>query len=300
MSGKVYIGFSIDMDGATKDNSVFIDGMNNLFDYFYKNNMLSGVNWLINEASFETTKLYPEIIKKIYNYVKKYNSLIGLHTHFNINKFNCPKNLILPCIKGYTSGGCFGMSNDRKDWEEHGLVLCRNDIENFIKKNFNEDYKITAFKSGDHLRTNSSFEALVDNKYNIDCTLSYEVVRKIPYEGKTIIPYDDSCIKFLDGPFIIKTSGGNILEIPETRNINSNIEKYIQIINKKKNLYLIFQLHPWQVLNNLEGLKDLRNMMNENVRKIKKYYKDIEIVYANLNVMRDNIIKNKEYFYKNI
>lgn len=296
MSNKVYIGFSIDMDGATENNQVFINGMNNLFKFFEKINALSGVNWLINESSFDTTKLYPNIVKQIYKCVKEKNTLIGLHTHFNVNKFNCPENLILPAIEGYTSGGCFGMSNDKNKWEKEGLIICRNNIEKFIKDNFNDDYKIMAFKSGDHLRTNSMFEALVDNKYNVDCTMRYEAVRKIPFNNNIIIPYDDSKIKFLNGPFIITTKNGKILEIPETRNINSQIEKYIQIINKKKNIYLIFQLHPWQVLDELEGRKDLRNVMLDNIRRIKKYYNDSEIVYANLDVMRENIMKNKEYY----
>ena len=36
--------------------------------------------------------------------------------------------------------------------------------------------------------------------------------------------------------------------------------------------------------------------MLDNIRRIKKYYNDSEIVYANLDVMRENIMKNKEYY----
>ena len=42
MSNKVYIGFSIDMDGATENNQVFINGMNNLFKFFEKISVSGG------------------------------------------------------------------------------------------------------------------------------------------------------------------------------------------------------------------------------------------------------------------
>ncbi len=297
MPNKIYIGFSIDMDGATQNNSEFIEGMNNLFIFFTENKLLSGVNWLINEASFKTTKYYPDIVKKIYYYVKHNNSLIGLHTHFNIHNFNCPKDLILPEIKDVTRGGCFGMSSNRDDWELDGLITPKKNIEQFIEDNFNEKYNISYFKSGDHLRTDSMLSALIDNKYTIDCSFGYERKRVVNYNGIDIIPYDDTNIKFMNGPFIIKKDNGQILEIPEIGGSIKSFEKYIKIINKSKNIYIVFQLHPWQVINSLPQTKDLRITIMDSIKIIKKYYKDDQIVYANLEIMGNNIMKCNDYFF---
>ena len=70
--------FSEQYDLKKKNYNIIISGNDScgkfalvehiITDYFSKNNMLSGVNWLVNECSFNTTKLHPNIIKQIYKF----------------------------------------------------------------------------------------------------------------------------------------------------------------------------------------------------------------------------------------
>ena len=122
---QVYIGFAIDMDGADHmtlraDGKVrrpdhpktahlqerarsFTGGMQVLFDYFDELKCQHAATWFVNEASFKTTDLYPDIVEKCAMLGE-----VGLHTHFDSRSLG---------------GGGRYISENRDDWFERGLVV---------------------------------------------------------------------------------------------------------------------------------------------------------------------------------
>merc|ERR1712000_408910 len=67
----------------------FLEGMENIIKFATENNCVNACSWLVNEASFETTNIYPDLMERLYLLAKKDNCEIGLHTHFESSIFKC-------------------------------------------------------------------------------------------------------------------------------------------------------------------------------------------------------------------
>ena len=249
---------------------------------------MTGCTWFINEATFDTTILYPDIIETLYNLHKKYNCEIGLHTHFESNNFKYKKD---------------GLSDEKKIpkkiyWFEDGLVKPKKRIENLIYNKFNEHYNIDCFKAGAHMRNKETIESLMETNFKYDCTCIYEQKRLIEANNKTFKIYDDSHIKLEDGIFLIKNNNKFLLEIPEYQNYNKFKRSIKNMIknNNEKDIYLLLQLHPYQCIDSFTDEKNLLNWIDTYISIVKEFYNDKNIIFCNMKKMGDNIMKNKNYY----
>lgn len=296
---KLYIGFSIDMDAPDKIEE-FRSGCKNIIDFFNSINYLNSCTWLLNHnKAYDTLSLHEELIKDIYNVVKKENGCIGLHTHFNSYCFNPPDEFKCPKIQGVTRGGWTKMQKKKDYWYDSGLKTPKKEIEDFIKKHYNDNYTIECFKSGNHMRNKVMFESLTELGFKYDCTCGYEIKREYsdPDTNKLYTVYDDNNTLIKDGPFFINNKNGKILEIPETPTLSK-----IKNVNFNKNFYYLYQLHPDEVSGpwDKKNPKDKRNIIINNIYKLKRKFKNHDIISANMKEMGQNIISSNDFFQKHI
>ena len=269
----------------------FVAGMNSIIDYMKNKKYMTGCTWFINEATFDTTILYPDIIETLYNLYKKYNCEIGLHTHFESNNFKYKKD---------------GLSDEKKIaeksyWFEDGLVKPKKRIEDFIYNKFNEHYNIDCFKAGGHMRNRETIESLMETNFKIDCTCLYEQKRIIEANNRIYKIYDDTNIKLEDGPFLIKNNNKTLLEIPECQNYNvfRRSMKKMRKNNQEKDIYLLLQVHPYQCVNALAE-KNLLNWIDKYISIVKEFYDNDDIVICNMKKMGEHIIENNNYYEMSI
>ena len=250
---KIYIGFAIDMDGAynnfvnangqiisknhkhysdiTKKTNIFINGMNKLFNYFDKNKNNNSATWFINEATFKTSEIYPEIIEKC---IKK--GELGLHTHFDSKIFR-------------NDNKC-EISDNKDDWFEEGMVVPTKKLRKISDK-YNRNFFI--FKAGCHLRSDKMFDSLGELGYIYDTTMVYEDT--VLNEDGTM-RFDDTKLMLGTPPFFIFTKNGyRILEFPEIRPDKIKIKKHIDNSPKDSPIFIRLQVHPFDVMGNTH-LKD--------------------------------------------
>ena len=233
---KIYMGFSVDMDRAYSlynnngnlinelDNNYitnkyyhdnFIEKTKKLMNYFCENNYEKSVTWFVNEADYNITVFFKEILN---NCLK--DGEIGLHTHFNSCKFSSSLSII---------------SDNPDDWLITGIEIPAKKLKNFTNKD------ILCFKSGNHMRNDNMFENIANNGFVIDCT------KVIDDYGITddVLLFDDRNIKLGSSPFFIKTKNKNILEIPELR--CGNVKKHIlNCIENNTIPFIKLQIHHWQ------------------------------------------------------
>ncbi len=331
MGKNIYIGFSIDMDSAFpssiniiknkepsnkfinflyqdnkenfKNGLIFEEGMNNIIKFFFTNNYMSGATWLINEANYDTSILYPDIIKKLYEYVEKYNCAIGLHTHFEADMFKMDKETLeiekkwktFPAVPGVTTGGYFEVSN-KEMWYNEGLINPKKRIEECIFKMTNKIYNINCFKSGSHILNYDIISSIIDTNFIVDCSMVYETKRVLKLnDTENFTMYNNEKIKFDDGPFYINNK---ILEIPECANLGL-LKNKIKLLKNKKNIYLLLQLHPYQCIKSL-GENNLLNNILKYINLIRKNYDNTNIKFVNMLEMKNIIDKNNDYHHKDI
>jgi len=335
MLKKIYIGFSIDMDRAYPDNidrvknkepcvhgakciyknahdfnhgKDFLNGMENIKNYMIKNNFLKGCTYLINEATFETTNIYPEMVEDIYLLSKKYNCEIGLHTHFESSTFKTEldgsfdekkwAHCKVPPIKNVTGGG-YMLLVEKDCWFKDGLVKPKKRIEDLIYNRFNEHYNVECFKAGGHMRNKEIIESLMETNFKYDCTCICEQNRIIEFNNRIYKLYDDTQIKLENGPFLIKNNNNKtLLEIPECQNYNKFRRSIKNMIknNIKRDVYLLLQLHPYQCIDSLPDEKNLLKWIDKYISIVKEFYNDENIIFCNMKNMGDDIMKNKNYY----
>jgi hypothetical protein len=302
MNKKLYIGFSIDMDGPNKLEE-FRSGCNNLITFFNELKCLNSCTWLINHnKSYDTLGMHPELIKKIYKLVKDEKCCIGLHTHFNNTNYNPPKDSLCPEIPGVTRGGWTKMQENKDYWYDSGLKIPKEQIEKFIKDNFDETYPIECFKAGNHMRNEAMFESLTELGFKYDCTCGYEIKREYT-DPKTDIHYkvyNDINVFFKDGPFHIKTDKGSLLEIPESPTLRPYKKELKN--NLDKNIYYLYQIHPDEVSDTWDknNPKDKRNVILKNLNFLKNNFKNYSINFLNMKEMGIIINNKKDFFFKDV
>ena len=298
----IYIGFAIDMDGAThnrinntggiisksdkkfdlytKEMNIFLDGMDKLFNFFDKYNCQKSATWFVNEYSFKTSKLFPNLIDKCIKLGE-----LGLHTHFDT----------------ITLGGQGRyISENKDDWFENGLQIPTNDLQNILNK-YNK--KLMSFKAGCHLRNNEMFDALGETGYIYDTTMVYE--DKVIDKNNKIF-FDDSKLECGTLPFFIKTKNNyKLLEIPEIRPNLDKIKKHINKTSCGAPIFIRLQVHPFNVINNkfylsrfdkvIEYCKSVANVEFKNIEEMGD-------LFINYKMKLDNNIipfkKNIIYSYK--
>ena len=231
---KVYIGFAVDMDRAydtntrlgkpiRKDHSqynkrvehkrIFVEGMDKLLQYFKSINAEKAVTWFVNEASFQTTIKFPEVIKKCIDSGGEF----GLHTHFNSAMFKSSQ-YCMPC--------------DSNIWEKEGIIEPKKRLEEFLENNNAKQKKIKVFKAGNHIRNKEMFEKIVQHGFEIDttCVCRHKEIRCV--DGKEIVLYNDENIDI--EPFEFKTDNGSIFEIPES---SCNCKQFRYIDMTKQHIF---------------------------------------------------------------
>jgi glycosyltransferase involved in cell wall biosynthesis len=234
---KVYIGFSVDMDRAysgydTYGNLIskshekylefqnyaidFVNKTHKLIEYFYKKNSSNSVTWFVNEADFNISKYYPDLLNNCIHF----GGELGLHTHFNSKRFSDSLNT---------------MSENSIDWEEFGIIEPTRRLEEFKAD------KIVLFKSGNHLRNDNMFSSLTRLGYRVDVTMGID--RNLIIDGISF--GDDRGIKIGDEPFFIKTNNGAMLEIPES-NTGKALLHARECAKNNKLCFIKLQIHHWQ------------------------------------------------------
>ena len=244
---KIYIGFAIDMDGAshnkinsvggiipenhpqyefyTKEMNTFLSGMDLLFNYFDKHKCQNAATWFINEAGFNTCDIYPEIIDTCAKLGE-----IGLHTHFDDIRLGGQRRYI---------------SQNKEDWFELGLKNPTIKISNILHK---YSKQLIAFKAGCHLRNNEMFDSIGKLGYIYDTTMVYEDIVINP-DGTP--RFDDRDLKCGTLPFFIITKNKyRLLEIPEIRPSLEKVEKHIKNTPTGAPIFIRLQVHPFDVIIN--------------------------------------------------
>ena len=258
------MGFAVDMDRAYSDfnsNSKIISKNDKdykkynkfkndfkkltlkLLDYFEKNNYSKSVTWFVNEADYNISYIYKNILNKCNS-----EGELGLHTHFNSTKFNAT---------------LYSISNNKSDWFNYGLKKPTDRLSNIYNN------KINIFKGGNHMRNDAIFDSLSELGYSIDTT--YDINGKNIENGVTL--YNDTDIELGSEPFFIKCNNGDvILEIPEIRACLVNGIKHIKTCKKKNNVCFVkLQIHHWQY-------DQLIPIFDKFIEKIKENNFDIEFV----------------------
>lgn len=288
----IYIGFSVDMDRAhtlynnhgslipqsdssysmTKYyNEDFIEKTNALIKYFYENKYEKAVTWFINEADYNITIFFKDILKKCLK-----DGEAGLHTHFNSVKFNATIESI---------------SDDPNDWLQNGIVDPTNKLKQYV--NANMDIKvdnILCFKAGNHMRNDNMYESIAQNNYTIDCT---KVLSDCMFGSSGTLLFDDRDIMLGTEPFFIKTSNKDILEIPEIR-VGNVINHVKQCIENNKIPFIKLQIHHWQY-------DELIPKFEQVINELKKHYElkfvslvEMQRIYFN-KIMMDTNTFIKQY-----
>ena len=273
----IYIGFAIDMDGAshnkinatggiipkthpkyefyTNEMNVFLEGMDKLFNFFDKYNCQKSATWFVNEFSFKTSEIYPKIIDKCIKLGE-----LGLHTHFDTEQLGGQGRYI---------------SENKDDWFEEGLQIPTNDLQNILNKS---NKKLISFKAGCHLRNNEMFDAIGKLGYIYDTTMVYE--DKVLDKDNKIV-FDDTELKFGTLPFFIRTKNNyRILEIPEIRPNIKKIKKHVDKTPHNTPIFIRLQVHPYNVIENLSYLN--------NFDKVIEYCKSVgNVEFKNIEEMGD-------------
>jgi len=284
---KVYMGFAVDMDRAYDTNArdgrpirldhpqykdrlehkrIFTEGMEKLFKYFKSINAEKSVTWFVNEASFNTTTKFPEIIKKCIDT----GGEIGLHTHFNSAMFK---------------SSTYTMPENPAIWEKEGIIKPKKRLEKFLNIFSNNQKKIKVFKAGNHIRNKEMFNKLVENDFEIDttCVCNHKEVRNI--DGKKLVLFNDENISM--EPFEFITDNGSIFEIPECSGGRKKLA-----LSGKKEIYCRLQVHPW------EAFQNHLNEFSRIIYYLKKH--EIEIEFMNCEDMKKTYLKNNISKYHKI
>lgn len=253
---KILIGFAVDMDRAyglpreghpkyperKEHQRIFLKGMHRLINYFRHLDSLSGkscgaafkgVTWFVNEAAYKTSQFYPDLLGEL----ALVGGEIGLHTHLNSRLFGTDSYRIDP------NPNC---------WLQTGIIEPKQRLELFLQQIPRAvQQKVVSFKCGNHMRVPALFPCLERAGFKYDSTLVFQSSESRAVDGKYLVLFDDTEIKFGRSPWQI--AGTQIWELPEIkldskyRNLRNHIEK-TWAENPRQPVCIRLQLHPWQAL----------------------------------------------------
>lgn len=305
----IYIGFAIDMDGAshnkvnsvggiipeshpqydfyTKEMNTFLLGMDKLFEFFDKHNCQRSATWFVNEYGFKTSKIYPEIIDKCIKLGE-----LGLHTHFDGRQLGGQGRYI---------------TKNKEDWFEEGLQIPTNDLQSILNK-YNK--KLMSFKAGCHLRNDEMFDALGETGYIYDTTMVYED-KFVDPDGN--VRYDDTKIECGTLPFFIHTKNNyKLLEIPELRPVLKQIKKHIKKTPEGAPVFIRLQVHPFDVIEQpsfldsfsqiIEYCRSVGNVEFKNIEEMGDLFIDYEMMKINNSFLNEHkyLMEQERYYSKRL
>ena len=221
----IYFGFNIDMDraynstfnsdknvlvGPSKKESEYLEGMNDLLEFFNEHNMGKSNLWLVNEGAYYQCYVFQKFLLNL----KKYGDF-GMHTHFNTEKFK---------------GTDITMSNDNNDYLIEGLVEPKNRLEQLL------EVPINIFKSGNHITNDSYWDDLFNTRFLYDCTPVINDRDRTHGMFNFEIEWKYGSIpKYKQG----------VLVIPELRPQMHHIKNHVKRCLDDQPIFVRIQLHPW-------------------------------------------------------
>ena len=261
----IYIGFAIDMDGVTINNTnkdnVIVEGLNKLFNFFDNYNCKKQATWYINELSF---KKYPEIINKCIKFGE-----LGLH---------------IPCKKEQINDELIS------DWIENNLQRPTSNLQNILNE-YNK--KLISCKLGNNLHNDKIFNAVGELQYIYDTNMIYEDIIGV------------SNVEYGSFPFlIITTNNYRLLEIPEIFPVLSKVKKHIDNSSEDQPIFIRLKINIFDIINNLNFLSDIDKIIeycktvgNVNFKNIEQMG-DLFIDYE-LKKMSDKMLNEYRIFSEN-
>jgi len=231
----------------------FVAGGRNLLELFkpFGPGVLQHATYFINQVRSQATIKSPEVLREIINS----GAEIALYTYFNAQSMG---------------GGPYQCSFNRTLFEESGIVIPKQQLENFVTNYTGKPFAIRSFKGGNHCRTLPSYQALRDHGIEVDATMVYNRKDTREVHGTAATMFNDAQLSLGASPWLMDTdihpkaavsdpctSNNTILVVPEfaKKDVHLGLEHILRIRDRKSRepIYISFPIR----VENDAGAKDI-------------------------------------------